>query len=612
MITLTFSRAILIFFAIQTLLYLLLLIASERKTNVNTGINTKVNISARVLSAMMILLYIILIAGNLLVILGKINYTFQTIIVVTVPLVLMTLSVACPKAKLMFVLTILWHMLLISSARTLNLPLTTQGFSLGFAMTTDLISIYEGSHMTRTMIMYGRWIPELAHNPSYNPFPTIAFLHATLSNITGIPWFSWFVIYILLLITLLAFDLVIYDLTLTITSSHTAAIFAVIVGALTPYLVVTGQAYQISASIMGFLSITIFIKTLTEPRRANLISIMLLYVTAILTHASAYIVMTFPLILTLLRLLLERRETSFKVHPIVKNIIILFLVLGIFRIAYEELYAKYVYNLGYSGITSLMNRLLALFTEEESIRLKLSLYDYSGIPFYQAFLWVLTASLATATIIHSILKKRINAITLAFFISGALFIGLGYLLATLTAVSTQLYRGAYVAFSFFIPLATEATERIVNSRKKSLALIVVFILAFSSFLATRDPEISPLYKLKSRGIPEEALTMAVTQSDIVKANITTNLVNEIKVFNDLMLFSKYSLRFERFSTYGRHITMIYSRFSDALYKALYIRGYTIGDAPIVNINVVDPSKHSISIASYSIVINFGDEIVFEM
>jgi hypothetical protein len=41
MITLTFSRAILIFFAIQTLLYLLLLIASERKTNVNTGIKLR-------------------------------------------------------------------------------------------------------------------------------------------------------------------------------------------------------------------------------------------------------------------------------------------------------------------------------------------------------------------------------------------------------------------------------------------------------------------------------------------------------------------------------------------------------------------------------------------
>jgi hypothetical protein len=592
MITLTFSRAIPVFFVIQTLLFLLLLIASEKKSH----INTKLNISKKALSTIMVLLYIILIISDISLLLGRINYVFQTITATIIPATIVPLLVMNSEHKLMFAIVLLWHLLL-----------------LGLTMPPDLLSITEGVHMTRTMVIYGKWLPELAHNPSYNPFPTMAFLRAALSYTTGIPWFSWFIAYTMLLITTLAFDLAVYSLALRATSSHSTAILAVIISALTPYLVVTGHAYQVPATIMWLLSIAILIKTLREPKKADFIPIILLYVAAILTHATAYVVMMFPLMLIILKLIFERKEMNLKIHPVMKAVIIIFLTLGIFRMAYEELYAKYVYNLSYSGIKSLVNKLLTLLTlssEEEGIGLKFSLYDYSGIPFYQAFLWALTASLATAITIYNMLRKRINIVILTSFISGALFIGLGYILATLV-VSTQLYRGTYVAFSFLIPLAAETIRKVINSRKRSLALIVVFILIFSSFLATRDPEISPLYKLKSRGIPEKVLDIAATQSDIVKADIIINSVNEIEVFNNLAFYSKYSLRFERLTTYGGSILMFYSRLSDALYKALYIRGYTIKDAPIANINIVDLSKLSTFTANYSIVINFGDEIVFK-
>jgi len=589
MITLTFSRAIPVFFAVQTLLFLLLLIASK-KNHKNTRLSTP-----KKASSITILLYTILIVSNILLLLGRINRIFQTIIITIVPAIIVPLLVMEPVPKLMFTIVLLWHMLL-----------------LGITMPPDLLSITEGIHMTRTMIMYGKWIPELAHNPSYNLFPTMAFLRAALSYITGIPWFSWFVTYIMLLITVLAFDLAVYSLTLRTASSYNTAILAIIIAALTPYLVVTSHAYQVPATIMWILSIAILLKTVEKPKIVDFIPIVLLYVAAILTHASAYVAMVFPLMQVLLKLVFERKEMNLKIQPIMKIVVIVFLALGIFRVAYEELYAKYVFSLGYGSVNALITKLLTLFTEEESIGFKLSLYDYGGTPFYQAFLWAFTASLATANIIYNMLKNRIDIIMLTLFVIGALFIGLGYLLVTLTTVSTQLYRGFYVAFSFFIPLAAEAVGRVINSRKRTLALIIVLILVSSSFLATRDPEISPLYHLKSRGIPEEVLAMSATQSDIVKANIIINLVNDVKVFNDLMLFSKYSLRFERLTTYGERIIMIYNRFSDALYKMLYIYGYAIGDVPIVIINVVDPSNPSISISNYNIVINFANEIVFKV
>jgi len=590
MTTLTFSRAIPIFFTVQTLLFLLLLIASEKKVNRIT----KHSISERV-PFIIILLYIILIVGNILMVLGKISYAVQTIIVTIVPAIVVLLLAMGLKAKPMFAVIVLWHMLLLS-----------------FAMPSDLLSITEGVHMTRTMIMYGRWIPELAHNPSYNPFPTMAFLRATLSYTIGISWFSWFLTYIMLIIVTLAFDLAVYSLTLRVTMSYSAAILAVIIAALTPYLVVTGHAYQVPATIMWLLSMTIFIKTLRNAKRIDFIPITLLYTTAILTHATAYVVMVFPLLLVLLMYIFEGKGKSVKVNSILVLIILFFFIFGIVRITYEELYAKYLYTLGYSGIIGLINKLLALFIEEDTGVLKFSLYDYGGIPFYQASLWALTSSLASAIVIYCVLRKHIDIIMLVLFVSGTLFIGLGYLLATLIIVSTQLYRGAYVAFSFLIPLAAETIRKISDSRRISLTLAITFILIFGSFLATRDPEISPLYRLKSRGIPVKVLNMAATQSDIVKANIIVDLVNKIEIFNDLMLYSKYTLWFERLTTYGRRIPMFYSRFSDALYKVLYIRGYTRSEAPIVDINVADPSMLTASIANYSIIVNFGDDLVLKV
>jgi hypothetical protein len=77
---------------------------------------------------------------------------------------------------------------------------------------SDLLAITEGSHMARTMILHNEWIPEMAHNPSYNPFPTMAFIRASLSFLTGLPWFNRSLAYILSLTIFLAFDLAVFTL----------------------------------------------------------------------------------------------------------------------------------------------------------------------------------------------------------------------------------------------------------------------------------------------------------------------------------------------------------------------------------------------------------------
>jgi hypothetical protein len=49
-----------------------------------------------------------------------------------------------------------------------------------------------------------------------------------------------------------------------------------------------------------------------------------------------------------------------------------------------------------------------------------------------------------------------------------------------------------------------------------------------------------------------------------------------------------------------------------LYTKYYIYGYTIKDNPIVDVNTVDSNMLNTFIASHSIVLNFGGNIVFKV
>jgi len=116
--------------------------------------------------------------------------------------------------------------------------------------------------------------------------------------------------------------------------------------------------------------------------------------------------------------------------------------------------------------------------------------------------------------------------------------------------------------------------------------VVLAVFVVSSFLALRDPEISIIYKLRARGIPSEVLYMRSTQGDITKANIIIDFVKDVNIINSLAFYSSSFILFERVTTRGYSIPMTYTKLSDAMYKVLYIHGYTVRDSPIVNINVV--------------------------
>ena len=583
---LSFSRSIPLFLAIQTVMFFLFLRASERakvKDGETLRTSNKISsITVRVLCALLII-------GVVATILFKFRYTLTyTVITMLAPAILVPLIATGSSSKLMLVAIILWHFMLIAPE-----------------MPSDLLAITEGVHMTRTIILHERWIPEMAHNPSYNPFPTMAFIRAAVSLLTGLPWFDWSLGYILIAAVTLAFDLTLFALTSRMLSDRGAGLLAVMIAALTPYLLVMGHAYQVPANVMWLLCTLMLIKPPEKSKKSDVIVRAILFSSAILTHPTAYIAMIFPLTFLSLTYIVDKRLLSG--YSYVRGALFSIVVIGLFRFVYEEAYARYVGKMPFNAVKDLAIR---IFTGEE-FEAKLSLYDYSGIPFYQAFLWSLTASLACALILHYALKRSVDITLFSLFITASIFIAMGYMMATLTRVSTQLYRGQYVAFSFLVPLAALTTKKILDSRSKGLIAIMALLFISSSLLVMNDPEMSPRVAQRARGVPEIVESMRPTLADLVKAESIIGLTKgDINTISRLIFYSEASIAYERITTYGERMPMVYGRLQDALYKALYAHGHTIRDRPIVSIDSVVPSELSDAVSKYSMVHNFGREYVF--
>jgi hypothetical protein len=425
-----------------------------------------------------------------------------------------------------------------------------------------------------------------------------------LSLSTGIPWFDWGMAYILIVAVMLAFDLAIYVLTSRLSSDNSAGLLAIIIAALTPYLLVTSHAYQVPANAMWLLCILTFIKLLENVRRSDAISRIILFSSAILTHPTAYIAMMLPPIFLLVTWTFDREFLS--KHPHIKSASLSFIVIGMFRFIYEELYARYVGRMFFDAIKDLVSR---TFIGEE-FEPKLSLYEYGGIPFYQAFLWSLTASLAFALILYYTLKKSINPIIFSFFITASIFITIGYIMATMMSVGTNLYRGQYVAFSLLVPLAALTIKKILVPRSKYLVVAIALLFLLGSYLALSDPEISYRIAAKVRGIPEVIGSMGPTPADLMKAENIMSLMKDIRIANNLVFYSEASISYERVTTYGKYIPMIYGKIQDAWYKVLYIHGYTTKDTPIVSINSVTTDELFGAISKYSMIYSTKIDCVF--
>jgi len=470
----------------------------------------------------------------------------------------------------------------------------------------DLLFIVENVHMARTMVFHGAWIPEKAHNAAYALFPTTAFVQTTLSLITGIPWYSYLAITPIFIAWAISLGITVHLFVRTINpESSNEKLLPLVLLALTPQVYLFGHAYQIPAMIMWLISVTFFTRFANKSRSLSdaFLSI-LVFVAAVITHPSSIVALGYIFVYFFVIKFLSRqfKFVSTELKNFDKHVLTFlaaFSAIFVIRAVYDIWYSAYVLRIGLGGVYNLID---FIFGYETPSKASASIYDVSGIPFHQAYTWALVTGLALGKVLCDLAFRRsVNPNELSGVLTAMIFAGLGFTWGALVrGVSSQLYRSAYVSFVFFIPAATALSPRLRSSVARYILLLIIVV---GTITILTDPEVSLVGSLRSRGVPLSIVDIQSSPSDIIQAFIIVDRVGDLNILNHMGLYSPIQLEYVRITAYGKTIPQIYNPLADAIYKVLYIRGFTKGDSPeytpyIVAQTQLNAVRHSVVYNSF--------------
>lgn len=580
-----FSRALPLFAILQVLIYIILLLMSDKK-NIENGI---LKIKGRVYILSSIPISILSTTTASLVFLTDFRETipyYILLIVITAWIILAASNANTHLLRGIILLNIImWHIDMIFY----KLPPTG-------------ISATEGTEMVAHMMKAKHWEYSYAHNPSYNPFPTVAFIYVSLNYLTSMPWYYIYIGLTFSFSLMIAYDLVIYALTKEITGSYMAGMLAILFVALTPEINIRMHPYQWSGNLLVLIIILMFIKIFrrSSPLLAGLALIILAFTSAILTHTTAASAVLFPLIAVFIAYILKFLF-KFKNREIV-NIIFgrrIFTFTFIFFMVLT--FARSIYVYGYFNyIWPMINHFIVLFFLSENREAGggsfAPLYDKAGISFLQAYSWSLAIAMATACIIYILIRRKINTWHIILYATSATFIALGYIVAVFSRSieSTAIYRGTYVAIPLLFPLASTALTRTLKANK-AIALVSLFLIIFSVPIAAHDPMISPLSYAKTKGGMIE-----LTSADMIEAREINALLPQVDLHN-LGVHSKIIKLNQITAAFGARQIYV-----DRLKSALDLLWF-INLEPKHNITIVLSTSETLS---YSLIYNSGRSQLF--
>jgi hypothetical protein len=403
------------------------------------------------------------------------------------------------------------------------------------------ISGGEGVSMIREMRLNDHWQFEWAHNPSYNPLPTIAFLQATLSRITAINWYSYNLGLIRLLSLLVTYDLTMYAFTYAITGDKRMAILSIPLIALTPETPIHMHSYKWSGNALILIASTVSINVIKSRGHyaSNFILILLLFTGAILTHATglAYLFLLIFLLLTvnlakIFPIKLERSTATSGIRQRLWHVLWILLIITVARSVHTYGYSEYIFpdvQGIFNGLVDLVKQLFIPSEEAEEVA-HIPLYERTGIPWVQAYVWSYALSMATAYILRSLMRKKVDSTELALYITSTFFLPVTYIGYGLLKMREfySLNTNTYVFLPFIYPLASKALTRIIerssSNRKQYLALALsgLVLLTLAAPIAARDPNISPIQYAKAR----QSEVVTLDMGDFAEASFILK-VNEV-------------------------------------------------------------------------------------
>jgi hypothetical protein len=391
------------------------------------------------------------------------------------------------------------------------------------------VAVGEGSGMVREMSLNDHWRFEWAHNPSYNPLPTVAFLQATLSRITGMNWYSYCLGQVVFLPALVAYDLAIYALTYVVTKDRRVALMSIPLVAITPETPIHQHPYQWSGNALVIMASALLVRAIEGERPGvNFMAIMLLFTGAILAHVTglSYIfLLTSLLLVAVLRRLPRKRSLSASLNARwLARISGVLLVVLLARSVYTQGYLEYVYPSMASIYQGLANLIREFFmpSGEMGGAVHVPLYERAGVPWIQAYAWSYALAVATAYVLYFLIRGRARLVEVALYITCALFLSIAYLGYGLFGLRQfyPLNRTTYVFIPLIYPLAAKALANTFGGLKRAssrpyfvAALVGLALFIAVAPIATQDPNISPIQYAKIR----QCETVPIEPSDIAEA-----------------------------------------------------------------------------------------------
>lgn len=466
----TFSEGLLLFATVLTPVYLAMLILSEK-----TGGRSRERVSsarlgtvaiASLFSLEALVIFLLNFRGF------KENLTYSVFLMVIAGLLLCTLRSSPSFRRL--------QPLLLAAAVLCHLTLVYQ--------LPSGLSIHERAAAMAKLTLSGYWDPSCFSSHSvYSPVPLDLELLSTLSIVTSISTIDSLKDLIMLLISIVAYDVFVYTLTKRVTQSEVAGIFALIVLASTPPANFVFHESKWVASLLVLVSALALVKAFDGVSRLGNIAIAnVSYVAAVFFHPSAAIGGFLPLTIV---------ATSYVARGVLKNKGWAKLSeSGVFR-ATAALFltvtlARAIYTAGYleAILPSLNSFVSAALGQSPASETYTTVYERSVSPI-NAFAWAAPVSMAFALVLYSLFRRKAVAgnFTLAMSFLGMVFIFLGYLAAALRAGGFQ---GAmYPAFVFLVPSGAALGQRVLGS-SKILAAILLVTLVLSTGIASTDPRFS--------------------------------------------------------------------------------------------------------------------------
>jgi hypothetical protein len=512
--TISFTQALLMFTITQIPLYLLMLIITEKRSSVSVREPLRRRSSCALINLLDKVSFIVLSLGFVLTLLTNFRETIPYFTILSLVLLMNTLYIILRGSSgLILGSFILWHLMMYLD----KIP------------SID-IAVGEGSAMVREMRLNDHWDFRWAHNPSYNPIPTVAFIQATLSRITTIDWYSYSLGSIVFLAILVAYDLSIYTLTYTVTGDSRAALISIPLVAITPETAIHQHPYQWSGNALVIIATALLINAIKGiESRINFVTITLLFTGAILAHATGLSYVFLLIVLLLVGLLsnyIHRRgkpRILFGMHRLLFVLTVLLIILVV-RSAYTYGYLGYVYPAVKSVFQGLIDLIKEFFTPSEEITeaVHIPLYERAGVPWIQAYVWSYALSIATAYILYSLVKNKSNLLELVLYASCVSFVGIAFIGYGLLKAQGFYWmnRTTYVFIPLVYPLVAKTLTKILEGvtgvfTKAHLifALLGLALFVVTAPIASQDPNISPIQYARAR----QSETIPLDISDIIEA-----------------------------------------------------------------------------------------------